>query len=120
MTQTIMIVDDALYMRAMLKKILADADFTIVEAENGAEAVSVYQENSPDLVLMDITMPQMDGIAATQAICKGAPGAKIIICSALGQQQMVVEATKMGAMDYITKPFEAQQVLEAVERNLAA
>jgi len=118
--QTILLVDDALYMRTVLKKILAAQGFDILEAANGAEAVASCLENNPDLVLMDITMPEMDGIAATKAICEAAPDAKIVICSALGQQRMVVEATTAGASDYITKPFQPDEVLAAVQRNLAA
>ena len=120
MAQTIMIVDDTLYMRTVLKNILSEKGFTIVEAANGNEAIANCQAQSPDLILMDITMPEMDGIAATKAICDSVPEAKVVICSALGQQQMVIEATEAGALDYITKPFNPSDVLEAVERNLAA
>jgi two-component system, chemotaxis family, chemotaxis protein CheY len=115
----IMIVDDALFMRTLLKKALSAGDFTLVEGANGQEAVSLYEQERPDLVLMDITMPEMDGIAATTAISHSDPSAKVIICSALGQQQMVIEAFSAGAKDYITKPFQPNQVLEAVNRNLA-
>lgn len=111
-------VDDAMFMRAMLKQILEPAGFEVVEAGNGAEGLKAYQEHKPDVVLMDITMPEMDGLQATKAIKEIDPNAKIIICSALGQQATVIEAMEAGASDYVTKPFQPPQVLEAVKRAL--
>ena len=113
-----LVVDDAMFMRAMLKKTLEPEGFEVVEASNGNEAIQAYKQHSPDIVLMDITMPEMDGIAATKAIKQEDPSAKIIICSALGQQAMVIQATEAGACDYVVKPFQPPQVLEAVRRAL--
>ncbi len=117
-----MIVDDAMYIRAVLKKALEGfaGNLSVLEASTGKEAVALFEQEKPDLVLMDITMPEMDGITATATICASNPGAKIVICSALGQQQMVIDAVNAGAKDYITKPFQPDQVLEIVKRNLAA
>jgi len=111
-------VDDAMFMRAMLKQILEPEGFEVIEAGNGAEGVKAYQEHKPDIVLMDITMPEMDGLQATKAIKEVDPEAKIIICSALGQQATVIEAMEAGACEYVTKPFQPPQVLEAVKRVL--
>jgi two-component system chemotaxis response regulator CheY len=113
-----MIVDDALYMRTLLKKVLGGGPYELVEAANGREAVERFPQEQPDLVLMDITMPEMDGISACRAICAAHATARIIICSALGQQQMVIEALGAGAKDFITKPFQPDQVLAAVARHL--
>ena len=88
----------------------------MIEAENGARAVEKYAEVKPDLVLMDITMPEMDGIQALKKIKEGDPGAKIIMCSAMGQQAMVIESIQAGAKDFIVKPFQADRVLEAVKK----
>lgn len=120
MSAKILTVDDAIYMRAMLKKILDSQGYQIVEAGDGAAGVAAYQAEKPDLVLMDITMPGMDGITATRQIVQGDPGAKVVICSALGQQAMVLEAVKAGASEYVVKPFEPDQVIEVVQRVLAA
>ena len=114
-----LVVDDAMFMRTMLRRALEPEGFEVVEAENGAQAVKAYEEHKPDIVLMDITMPEMDGISATRAIRQADPNAKIIICSALGQQNMVIEAAEAGAADYVTKPFQPPQVLEAIKRVLA-
>jgi len=116
MTRKILTVDDAIYMRMMLRKILEAEEYEVIEAADGAEGVKQYQEQSPDVVLMDITMPNMDGIEATRQIVGQDPQAKVIICSALGQQQMVLEALKAGARDYIVKPFQPERVKEAVQK----
>ena len=113
----IMIVDDAAFMRMMLKDILTKGGHEVIgEAENGLKAVDRYKELSPELVLMDITMPEMDGIEAVKQIKAVNPGAKVIMCSAMGQQSMVMDAIKAGASDFIVKPFQADRVLEAVKK----
>ena len=117
MGKNIMIVDDAAFMRMMIKDILSKNEYNVVaEAENGAIAVEKYSEVNPDLVLMDITMPEMDGIQALKAIKAKDPGASVIMCSAMGQQAMVIEAIQSGAKDFIVKPFQADRVLEAVKK----
>lgn len=117
MAKNILIVDDAAFMRMMIKDILSKNGYNVAgEAENGAKAVEKYNELKPDLVLMDITMPEMDGIAALKAIKAADPGSLIIMCSAMGQQAMVIEAIQAGAKDFIVKPFQAERVLEAVKK----
>lgn len=113
----IMICDDAAFMRMMIKDILTKNGYEIAaEAENGAVAVEKYSDAKPDLVLMDITMPDMDGIQALKKIKEIDPNANIIMCSAMGQQAMVIEAIQSGAKDFIVKPFQAERVLEAVKK----
>jgi two-component system chemotaxis response regulator CheY len=113
----IMICDDAAFMRMMIKDILTKNGYEIVaEAENGAIAVEKYPDTKPDLVLMDITMPDMDGIQALKKIKEIDPSANVIMCSAMGQQAMVIEAIQAGAKDFIVKPFQAERVLEAVKK----
>lgn len=115
----ILIVDDAKFMRLTLANILNNANHEIVgEAENGLEAVELYRQETPDLVTMDITMPEMSGIEAVRKIREEFPDAKIIMCSAMGQQKMVVEAIEAGAKDFIIKPFDENRVLEAINRVL--
>lgn len=117
MAKNILICDDAAFMRMMIKDILSKNGYNIVgEAENGAKAVEKYAETKPDLVLMDITMPEMDGIQALKKIKETDPGAKIIMCSAMGQQAMVIESIQSGAKDFIVKPFQPDRVLEAVKK----
>ena len=117
MGSRILIVDDAAFMRMMIKDILTKNGFEVVgEAENGAKAVEKYQELRPDLTTMDITMPEMDGISAVKQIKKIDPAAKVIMCSAMGQQAMVIEAIQSGARDFIVKPFQPDRVLEAVRK----
>lgn len=113
----IMVVDDAAFMRMMIKDILSKNGYDVVaEAENGAKAVEKYQEVKPDLTTMDITMPEMDGISALKQIRSMDSGAKVIMCSAMGQQAMVIEAIQSGARDFIVKPFQPDRVLEAVRK----
>lgn len=120
MSHRILIVDDAAFMRMMIKDILSKNGYTIVgEAGDGAQAVEKYKELTPDLVTMDITMPEMDGITAVKEIRKMNPNAKIIMCSAMGQQAMVIDAIQAGAKDFIVKPFQADRVLEAIRKTLA-
>ena len=117
MAKNILIVDDAAFMRMMIKDILTKNGYNVVgEAENGAKAIEKYGELKPDLVLMDITMPEVDGIAALKKIKGSDPNALIIMCSAMGQQAMVIEAIQSGAKDFIVKPFQAERVLEAVKK----
>ncbi|MBO6208058.1 MAG: response regulator [Lachnospiraceae bacterium] len=113
----ILVVDDAAFMRMMIKDILTKNGYEVAgEAENGAIAVSKYTELKPDLVLMDITMPEKDGIQALKDIKAADGGAKVIMCSAMGQQAMVIEAIQSGAKDFIVKPFQADRVIEAVKK----
>ena len=117
MAQNVLICDDAAFMRMMIKNVLTKGGYNVVgEAENGAKAVEKYKELSPDLVLMDITMPEMDGIQALKEIKKIDGGAKVIMCSAMGQQAMLVEPIQAGAKDFIVKPFQEDRVLEAVKK----
>lgn len=115
----VLIVDDAKFMRMTLSNILIKADHNIVgEAENGRQAVEMYREHQPDLVTMDITMPEMSGLEAVKEIRKEFPNAIIIMCSAMGQQKMVVEAIEAGAKDFIVKPFDELRVTDAIRRVL--
>ena len=117
MAKNILIVDDAAFMRMMIKDILTKNGYTVAgEAENGAKAVEKYAELKPDLVLMDITMPEMDGIQALKKIKAADANASVIMCSAMGQQAMVIESIQSGAKDFIVKPFQADRVLEAVRK----
>ena len=117
MAKNILICDDAAFMRMMIKDILTKNGYNVVgEAENGAKAVEKYNELKPDLVLMDITMPEMDGIQALKKIKEMDSGAMIIMCSEMGQQAMVIESIQSGAKDFIVKPFQADRVLEAVKK----
>lgn len=117
MAKRVLIVDDAAFMRMMIKDILSKDGYEVVgEADNGVKAVEKYKELTPDLVLMDITMPEMNGIDAVKNIKAIDPGAKIVMCSAMGQQAMVIESIQAGARDFIVKPFQADRVLEAVRK----
>lgn len=115
----ILLVDDAAFMRKVIKDTLSKNGYTdLHEAVDGADAVEKFTELSPDLVIMDITMPNMDGIQALQAIKTKDAGAKIVMCSAMGQEAMVVEAIKLGAMDFIVKPFKPDRILQTVQKVL--
>lgn len=115
----VLIVDDAAFMRMMIKDILEKNGFEVVgEASNGLKAVELYEKEKPDVVTMDITMPDMDGIEAVKAIKASDPAAKVIMCSAMGQQSMVMDAIRAGAKDFIVKPFQADRVLEAIKKAL--
>ena len=119
MGRRVLICDDAIFMRTMLADILKQAGFEVIgEADTGAKAVDRYRELKPDLVTMDIVMPDMGGIDAVRAIVKEDPSAKILMCSAMGQQALVVEAIQAGAKDFVVKPFQPGRVLEAVQRVL--
>ncbi len=114
----ILVVDDAMFMRSRLRGLLEGAGHEVTEAPNGKEAVERFSELQPDLVLMDVTMPEMDGLEALKKIRSTSPTAKVIMCSALGQQSIVLEAIKAGAKDFIVKPFRPEKVLEAVGRQI--
>jgi two-component system chemotaxis response regulator CheY len=116
---TVLVCDDAIFMRTMIVDILAAAGYEVIgEAETGSQAVQKYRELKPDLVTMDIVMPDMGGIDAVREICKEDPDAKVLMCSAMGQQALVVEAIRAGAKDFVVKPFQPSRVLEAVQRVL--
>jgi len=115
----VLIVDDAAFMRMMIKDILEKNGFEVIgEASNGIKAVEMYKKDKPDIVTMDITMPDMDGIQAVKAIKEFDPTAKVIMCSAMGQQTMVMDAIRAGARDFIVKPFQADRVLEAIKKAI--
>ncbi|HHX24029.1 MAG: response regulator [Tepidanaerobacteraceae bacterium] len=115
----ILIVDDAAFMRMMIRDILTKNGYKVSgEAENGMVAVQSYSELKPDLVIMDITMPELDGIEAVRRIKAADSSAKIIMCSAMGQQAMVIDAIQAGARDFIVKPFQPERVIEAVKKAL--
>jgi two-component system, chemotaxis family, chemotaxis protein CheY len=115
----VLVVDDTKFMRDILKGILSKKDLEIAgEAGNGREAVEKYRELKPDLVTMDIIMPEMDGIEAVKKIIEINPAARILMCSAMGQQALVIEAIQAGARDFVIKPFQPTRVLEAVDRAL--
>src|SRR5690625_5147206 len=119
MGQRILIVDDAAFMRMMIKDILVRNNYQVVgEAQDGNEAVEKFKELQPDLVMMDITMPEKDGIEALKEIKEHDPLAAVIMCSAMGQQAMVIDAIQAGAKDFIVKPFQADRVMEAVNKAL--
>ena len=117
MGKRILVVDDAMFMRMILKNILTKNGYEVCgEAANGIEAIDKYIELRPDLVLLDITMPEMDGITALKKIKMIEPKAKIIMCSAMGQQAMVIESIQGGAIDFIVKPFQEDRVLESLHK----
>jgi len=119
MAHKILIVDDAAFMRMMIKDILVKNGYEVVgEASDGLQAIEKYKELNPELVTMDITMPEMDGITALREIKKIDPNAKVIMCSAMGQQAMVIDAIQAGAKDFIVKPFQADRVIEAIKKTL--
>ncbi|MCI9546144.1 MAG: response regulator [Lachnospiraceae bacterium] len=111
----ILLVDDAAFMRMMVKDTLTKAGYTdLYEAADGLQAVEAYSEVQPDLVIMDITMPNMDGLEALKAIKGKDPNATVVMCSAMGQESMVIEAIKSGAKDFIVKPFKPDRILKTV------
>ena len=120
MSKRVLIVDDAVVMRMMIKGILSKNGFEVVgEAQNGVEAVDKYKQLMPDLVTMDMVMPEMDGITAVKQIIADDPNAKIIMCTSMGQQALVVEAIQAGAKSFITKPFQPPKILETINKVLS-
>jgi len=118
MSKTILVVDDAAFMRMMIRDILAKEGYVIHEAVNGRDAVEKYDEVQPDLVTMDITMPEMSGLEALREIRDRDSAARVLMVSAMGQQKMIVEALESGAMDFLVKPFQPTKVLETVKKCL--
>lgn len=115
MGKTVLIVDDAMFMRTVLKKMLQDEGYEVIgEGGNGDEAIKLAKELKPDVITLDITMPERDGISSIEDILEESPKSIIIMCSAMGQQSMVVDAIKKGAKDFIVKPFEKTRVLQAI------
>jgi two-component system chemotaxis response regulator CheY len=112
----ILVVDDAAFMRMKCAKLLADNGYDVEEADTGATAVEKYQANRPDGVLLDITMPDMDGLTALKELRRMDPNAKVAMVTAMGQQSIVMEALKAGACDFVVKPFDASRVLGAVQK----
>jgi two-component system chemotaxis response regulator CheY len=118
-SRTVLVCDDAIFMRTLVSDILQQAGFDVVgQAETGSQAVEAYKRLRPDLVTMDIVMPDLGGIDAVREITAFDPDAKVLMCSAMGQQALVVEAIQAGAKDFVVKPFQASRVLEAVQRVL--
>lgn len=115
----ILLVDDAGFMRMMIKNNLTKAGYTsFVEGEDGQRAIELYQQEKPDLVIMDITMPNVNGIQALAEIKKLDPSAKVVMCSAMGQESMVMDAISLGAMDFIVKPFKQDRIVQTVSKIL--
>ena len=120
MAKNILIVDDAAFMRMMIKDILTKNGYNVVgEAENGLKAVEKYTELKPDLVLMDITMPELDGIGALKKIKEADSNALVIMCSAMGQQAMVAQSIQYGAKDFIVKPFEEDRLIASIDKVMS-
>ena len=116
----VLIVDDAIFMRSVIRDILERGGYTVCgEADTGLKAVEMYKQLEPDFVTMDIVMPELDGIEAVRRVMKIDPNARILMCSAMGQQSLVIEAIQAGAKDYVIKPFQASRVLAAVQRVLS-
>ena len=112
----ILVVDDAAFMRMRCAKLLTENGYEVVEAENGLRALEVYESDKPDAVLMDITMPEMDGLTALKEIMTIDPNARVAMVTAMGQQGMVMEAIKAGAVDFVVKPFEPDRVKAALDK----
>ena len=118
MATTVLIADDSEFMRNLLREILEEEHEIIGEAENGVEAVDLYEEHGPDLVMMDIVMPKRSGIDAVKALVAEAPEATVVMCSALGQETLVMEALQAGAKDFIVKPFKPDAVIGTLRKVL--
>jgi two-component system chemotaxis response regulator CheY len=119
MGKKIMLVDDAAFMRMMIKDTLKKNGFTdIVEAGNGEQAVATFQVEKPDLILLDITMPVMDGLEALKKLKELDSSVQVVMCSAMGQESMVVDALKLGAKDFIVKPFKPDRIMKTVNSLL--
>ena len=118
MSRRVLIVDDAAFMRMKATKLLTENGYGVVEATNGAEAVDTYKKQQPDCVLLDITMPDMNGLDALKEIIKIDPGAKVAMVTAIGQQALIFEALKSGAIDFVVKPFNKERILVTIEKLL--
>jgi two-component system, chemotaxis family, chemotaxis protein CheY len=116
--QTVLVADDAQFTRLRLGKALADHGYAVIEAADGVEAIDIYRSARPDVVLMNLTMPNKDGMAALAEICLFDPHARVILLSALGQQPIMIEAVRAGARDFLVKPCEPERVVLAVQRAL--
>jgi len=114
----ILVTDDAAFMRMVIKNAVTKLGHEVIEANNGREMLEMYKEHSPDLITLDITMPEMDGLEALKELKKIAPNAKVIMCTAMGQQSMVLDALQHGAMNFIVKPFAEDKIIEAVSKAL--
>ncbi len=115
----VLIVDDLTFIKMVLKDLVEKAGFRVVgEASDGEEALRLFDEKRPDVVLMDITMPKMDGLTALQKILEKDPEAKVIMCSALGQQRLILQAIQLGAKDFIVKPFRPERVIGSIKKIL--
>lgn len=115
----ILVVDDASFMRMRLARLLTSNGYTVVEAENGLDAIAMYKEQKPDGVLLDITMPEMDGLTALKELTKVDAGVRVCMVTGMGQQTMVMEAMKSGAKDFVLKPYKEDRVLAALEKILS-
>ncbi|MDA0734667.1 MAG: response regulator [Chloroflexi bacterium] len=115
---TVLVVDDAAFMRMRCKKLLSQSGYDVLEAATGAQAVEAYKESKPDAVLLDITMPDMDGLTALKELIKLNPDVRVAMCSAMGQQSIVMDALKSGARDFVVKPFEPDRVLATIKKLL--
>lgn len=116
---TILLADDLAFIKMVQKEILSKAGYTVVgDASDGVEVIEKYKKLKPDVVIMDITMPKMDGLNALKAIRQLDPNARVIVCSALGQQQLIIEAIKLGARDFIVKPFDPERLGAAIQKAL--
>jgi len=116
---TILVVDDAAFMRMRCAKLLQESGYTVIEAENGTLALEVYKAQKPDAVLMDITMPEMDGLTALKALKEIDPNVRVAMVTAMGQQSIIMDAIRSGARDFVVKPFDRERVIAAVEKLLA-
>lgn len=115
---TVLVVDDAAFMRMRCKKLLSQSGYDVLEAATGAQAVEAYKESKPDAVLLDITMPDMDGLTALKELKKLDPDVRVAMVSAMGQQSVVMDALKSGARDFVVKPFEPDRVLATIKKLL--
>jgi two-component system chemotaxis response regulator CheY len=115
----VLIVDDLTFIKLVLRNELEKAGFRVVgEASDGVEALSLFEEKRPDVVLLDITMPKMDGLTTLRKMLELNPQAKIVMCSALGQQQLIIQAIQAGAKDFIVKPFRPERVISSIKKVL--
>lgn len=119
MAVNVAIVDDLAFIKLVLRDLIEKAGFRVVgEASNGEEAIELFQDKRPDVLLLDITMPKMDGITTLKKLLEIDPKANIIMCSALGQQRLIVEAIQLGAKDFIVKPFRPERVISSIKKTL--